>query len=108
VDEREAHLAGEAAPAGLNRFAVAIDPEHAALSTQGRENPCRVPSAPERRIDIVTTRLEAKESQCLIDEHWLVRVLVVIHEMQRLETALFYLNRRSLRFARAFSRALQR
>ena len=85
VLERKPHLVGEAPPPGRDGFGITVDREHAARSTQGLENACRVPTAPERRIDIVTIRLEGQSRQRLFNEHR--RVLVLSHVIKRLETA---------------------
>ena len=56
--------------------AIPVDREHAAFSTQGLENACRVAAAPERRIDIVPIRFESQRRERLLDKHW----RVLIHE----------------------------
>jgi hypothetical protein len=58
VDERKPHFVGKADAAGLDGLWVAVEREQAAFSTQGLEYPCCVAAAPERRVDIVTIRLE--------------------------------------------------
>ena len=82
VDEREPQLVGEAAAAGLDGLGIPVDREQATLSTQGLEYACRMTAAPERRIDIVTTRLECQRRQRLIHEHRLVLVLALFHRIE--------------------------
>ena len=69
VDERKPHFVGKAPAPGLDGLWIAVDREHAALSTQGLENGCRMTATPERRIDIVTARLEGQCRDCLSDKH---------------------------------------
>ena len=52
-----ARLVRKACAPGLNGLRILVDREHATLSTHGLESTCRVPPAPECRIDIVPTRL---------------------------------------------------
>jgi hypothetical protein len=58
VDERKPHFVGKALTPGRDGRRVPVEREHAAFSTQGLEYECRMAAAPERRIDIVTVRLE--------------------------------------------------
>ncbi len=58
VDERKPHFVGKALVASLDGLRIPVDREHTAFSTQGLENECRMTAAPERRIDIITARLE--------------------------------------------------
>ena len=69
VDDLKPHFAREARTPVVDRLRVPVEREHAAFSTQGLENPCRVPAAPERRIDIKPTRGWREEFQRLIDKH---------------------------------------
>ncbi len=69
VLEREAQLAGEAPAARRDGLRIAVKREHAAFSTQGLENACRVAAAPERCIDIVPTRPDRQCRVHFIDEH---------------------------------------
>ena len=57
MHDRNPHFGGEAPAAGRDGRRVPVDREHAALATQGLEEKCRMTTAPERRIDIVTARL---------------------------------------------------
>jgi hypothetical protein len=77
VDERKPHFVGKALEPSRDGFAILVDREHTALSTQGREKACRVAAAPERRIDIVTTRNGRQRRERFLDEHR----RVLIHEM---------------------------
>jgi hypothetical protein len=69
MDERKPHFVGKALPAGRDGLRIPVDREHAAFSTQGLENGCRMTAAPERRIDIVTARLEGQSRERLSDKH---------------------------------------
>ena len=74
VDERKPHLVGKARVTGRDGRRIPVEREHAAFSTQGLENACRVPAAPERRIDIVTIRFECERGERLLDKHWHVLI----------------------------------
>ena len=52
ADERKPHFVGKTAVAGLDGRRVAVEREHAPFGTECPEDECRVPAAPERRIDI--------------------------------------------------------
>src|SRR5581483_10904087 len=69
MDERKPHFVGKALAASRNGLRILVDREHTALSTQGREKACRVAAAPERRIDIVTTRNGRQRRERLLDKH---------------------------------------
>ena len=77
VEERKPHFVGKALSSSRDGFDILVDREHTALSTQGREKACRVAAAPERRIDIVTTRNGRQRRERFLDEHR----RVLIHEM---------------------------
>ena len=74
VLEREAQVVGEALAACRDGLRVAVEREHAAFSTHGLENACRVAAAPERCIDIVTACPESQPGVRLLDEHGSVLV----------------------------------
>ena len=69
MHERKPHFAGEAPAAGRDGRRVLVDREHAPLATQGLEEKCRMTTAPERRINIVTIRLWGQRPERLICEH---------------------------------------
>ena len=69
MDERKPHFVGKARAAGLDGLRIPVDREHATFSTQGLENECRMAATPERRIDIVTARLEGQSRERLLDKH---------------------------------------
>src|SRR6185312_16650704 len=48
---------------------IAVEREHATFSTQGLEKACRVPAAPERRIDIEPIRFGSERRERFIDKH---------------------------------------
>ena len=52
-----------------DRFRVPIECEHAAFSTQGLQQECRVTASPERRIDIVAVRLQCQRRERFRGEH---------------------------------------
>ena len=69
VDERKPHFVGKALTPCLDGLRVPVEREHAAFSTQGLEYECRMAATPERRIDIVTVRLEGQRRERLCDKH---------------------------------------
>jgi hypothetical protein len=69
VHERKPHFVGKALAAGRNGLRIPVEREHAAFSTQGLENECRMAAAPERRIDIVTVRFQGQSRERLCGEH---------------------------------------
>ena len=69
VDERKPHFVGKAHSAGRDGLRVPIEREHAAFSTHGLENECGMTAPPERRIDIVTARLQGESCERLGGEH---------------------------------------
>src|SRR5688572_29943167 len=74
MDERKPHFVGKARATCRDGRRIAVEREQAAFSTQGLENACCVPAAPERRIDIVTIRFESESRERFLDKHW--RVLI--------------------------------
>ena len=76
VLERKPHFVGKAAAAGLDGLRILIECEHAAFSTQGLENECRMATAPKRRVDIVTARFQGQPRERLSGEHWEVLIHV--------------------------------
>ncbi len=79
MDERKPHFVGKALATGRDGLRVPVDREHAAFSTQGLENECRMTAAPERRIDIVTARIEGQRRERFLDKHR----YVLIHDWLR-------------------------
>ncbi len=69
MDERKPHFVGKAAAAGRDGLRIPVDREQAAFSTQGLEDECRMATAPERRIDIVTARFQGQPFERLSGEH---------------------------------------
>ena len=88
MDERKPQLVGKALAPSLDGLEIAVDREHASLSTQGLEYACRVTAAPERRIDIVTTRFEAQRRQRLVGEHGRMSASVPTTNRRGVKTAL--------------------
>ena len=62
--------------AGRDGLRIPVEREHAAFSTQGLENECRMAAAPERRIDIVTARFQGQPRERLCGKHWCVLIHV--------------------------------
>ena len=69
VDERKPHFVGKTVAAGRDGLRIPVECEHAAFSTQGLEQQCRMATAAERRIDIVTARLHGQSCERLCGEH---------------------------------------
>ena len=74
MDERKPQVVGKGLTPGRDGLRIAVEREHATFSTQGLENACRVAAAPERRIDIVTTRIDGQCRERFFNKHWLVLI----------------------------------
>ena len=76
MDERKPHFVGKPLLPGRDGLRIPIEREHAAFSTQGLENECRMTATPERRIDIKTARFQGQPLERLSGEHGCVLIHV--------------------------------
>ena len=72
VEERKPHFVGKVAAAGLDGLRIPVERKHAAFGAQCLENECRMATASECRIDIVTARFQGQPGERLSGEHWSV------------------------------------
>jgi len=70
MGERKPHFVGKVALAGRDGLRIPVERKHAPLGTERLENECRVATAPECRIDIVTARFQGEPGERLGGEHW--------------------------------------
>ena len=69
MEERKPHFVGKALATRFDGRLIAVEREHATFPTQGLEKACRVPAAPERRIDIEPIRCGGERCKRFIDKH---------------------------------------